>query len=191
MSKLLLAQLFDGQNRPLLLETSGIFDKTKGKSLDELITDILASIDGLKGGDVDKLKTDLATLQTTVTTFLTGEDDNNETLDRLKELVAAIEANKSSIDSLVSDKATTEALNAVITRVAALEADTHSHANQDVLDAISVNAETKNLVYNGHELNGKTGIAFGASAAEANDFTGEIKFVLEEIDLTTPDTPVE
>lgn len=183
---MLLAKLLDGQNRPLFLETSGIMDKIRSKSLDTLITDIINSIDGLKGGDVDQLKTDLAALQTTVSVFLTGEDDNNETLDRLSELVAAIKANKDSIDALVSDKATKEALDAVIADVTALQGKAHEHANLAVLEGISRDEATGNLVFNGKQLDGKTGIAFGATAAEATDFTGEIKIVIEEIDTGTP-----
>lgn len=53
---------------------------------------------------VKAVKDALDTLSNTVDSFLTGADDSNGTLDRLSELVSAINANKGSIDALVSDK---------------------------------------------------------------------------------------
>ena len=53
---------------------------------------------------VKAVKDALDALSDTVDTFLTGADDSNGTLDRLSELVAAINANKGSIDALLSDK---------------------------------------------------------------------------------------
>lgn len=188
-TKLLLAKLLDEENKKLPISTESVVDVTRKKTLAQLIDSILTSIDGLKGGDVEDIKTELAALKTTVTTFLTGEADDNEVIDRLSELVKEIQANKSSIDALVSDKATKEALDAVIADVEALQAKAHEHANQTVLDGISKSETTGNLVFNGKELNGETGIAYGATAAEAVNFNGKLKIVLEEIDWEDGTTP--
>lgn len=188
-SKLLLAKLLDAENKNLPISTEFVVDVNRKKTLAQLIDNILTSIDGLKGGEVESLKTELATLKTTVTTFLTGEPDDNEVIDRLSELVKEIQANKTSIDAIVSDKATKEALDAVIADVTELQTKAHEHANMTVLDGISVNETTKNLVFNGKELNGETGIAYGATAAEAVNFNGKLKIVLEEIDWEDGTTP--
>lgn len=177
MSALTLAKL-RVNGKPASISCAQIFDEKAQKPLNELIDGINAKIADLSGAEVEQLKTELAQLKTTFDAFMTGEDDDNGTLDRLKELVAAISANKDSIDALVSDKATKEELDALITRVAALEGK-----NWTLLDGLSVNSETKNLVFNGKELTGQTGIAIGASAETATDYTGKIQIILEEIEL--------
>lgn len=106
------------------------------------------------------LESSISGVNTTLNTFLNGAEDGGD-LDRLVELVKDINDNKDSIE--------------------ALTADNHSHDNKTVLDAISANTDG-NLVYNGHALDGTTGIAFGATAATASDFTGQSKVVLEEFD---------
>ena len=50
------------------------------------------------------IQTFVSTLYNTVNTFLTGADNDDGTLNRLSELVAAIQANAGSIDALLSDK---------------------------------------------------------------------------------------
>ena len=59
--------------------------------------------DGKDGeATISAVREDCAALQNTLTTFLRGDADGGD-LDRLKELVAAINANKDSIDALVAD----------------------------------------------------------------------------------------
>lgn len=60
----------------------------------------------------------------------------------------------------------------------------HTHDNKTVLDGITEDETTGNLVYNGVELNGETGIAYGTSVADATDFTGKLIIVVE--DYTEP-----
>lgn len=142
-----------------------------------VVDEVLAKIDGLSGADVEQLKTDLAQLKTTFQNFMTGEDDDNGALDRLKELVAAIEANKDSINALLTDKATKAELEAVIARIKTLE-----DKNWAVLDGISKSETSGNLVFNGKELTGETGIAICASADEEAVYNGKLKIVLQEIE---------
>lgn len=183
MSRLLLATLLNADGEKLPFDAAHVYDRESKKSVKELIDGILARMDGLEGQEVEELKAELEELKTTFNTFMTGEDDDNGTLDRLRELVSAIENNRTSIDALVSDKATQASLDAVIARVGALENNSHSHANQAILDDISKNAETGNLVFNGKELTGETGIAIGGSAETATDYKGKIRIVVEEISL--------
>ncbi|MBQ7609103.1 MAG: hypothetical protein IJU76_14230 [Desulfovibrionaceae bacterium] len=58
----------------------------------------------------------------------------------------------------------------------------HAHANASVLDAISTNALTGNLVFNNVELGSFTGVAVGASAAAATDYTAKMQLLVEEYD---------
>lgn len=62
------------------------------------------SADKVTMANGSNVETALTNLKATLDAFLTGEDNNNEVIDRLVELVAAINANKGSIDALVADK---------------------------------------------------------------------------------------
>ena len=183
MPRILLATLLNANGESLPFDAAHVFDRDSKKSVKELIDGIQARIEGLEGKDVEELKIGLEELKTTFSTFMTGEDDDNGALDRLRELVAAIQANRTSIDALIADKATQNALDAVIARVTALEDKSHDHDNKSILDGISENPETGNLVFNGKELTGETGIAIGTGAATSNDFTGKIRIVVEEVSL--------
>lgn len=180
--KMWLASFLTDQDVPIPIKTDDVLDIGRKKTLAQLIDSIMSSIAGLKGGDIEAIKTELASLKTMLINFLTGEDDDNGVIDRLSELVKNIEANKNSIDALVSDKATKEALDAVIADVTALQAKSHEHTNQVVLDGISKDKTTGNLTFNGHELNGNTGIAFGTTTDAATVYDGKIKVVFQEIE---------
>lgn len=179
MSKMLLAQICNpATGEKLPFSSADIYDITRKKSLDQVVDDVLAKLEGLSGAEIKQLKTDLAALKTTFNAFMSGEDDDNGALDRLKELVAAIQANKGSIDALVADKATKTELEALITRVASLEGK-----NWAVLDGISKSETSGNLVFNGKELTGETGIAICASADAEAVYNGRLKIVLQEIEV--------
>lgn len=168
--------IINGQAVPLW--SSQIVNHATGQKLDEQIAALETALADLSGTEIEQLKTQLTELKTTFQTFMTGEDDDNGALDRLKELVAAIEANKDSIDALVSDKATKAELEAVIAGVAALEAK-----NWTVLDGIGKSETIGNLTFNGKELTGETGIAIGASVEAATQYNGKIQIILEEIEV--------
>lgn len=153
MAKLSLGKiLVNGKLMPI--SSAHVYDAATGEAVSKQIADIQAKIADVAGGDVSRLKTDLAALKATFDAFMTGEDDNNGALDRLKELVAAIQANKDSIDALLTDKATKAELEAVIARVQALE-------------------DAKDF----------TGIAIGATPEAATDYTGKIQIIVEEFDI--------
>lgn len=180
MSKMLLAQICNpATGEKLPFSSADIYDITRKKSLDQVVDDVLAQLEAASSNEeVEKLKTDLAALKTTFNAFMSGEDDDNGALDSLKELVAAIQANKGSIDALVADKATKAELEALITRVAGLEGK-----NWAVLDGISKSETSGNLVFNGKELTGETGIAICASADAEAVYNGRLKIVLQEIEV--------
>lgn len=67
----------------------------------------------------------------------------------------------------------------------------HTHSNKSVLDGITEDEETGNLVYNGIELNGETGIAYGTSVETATDFTGKLIIVVEDYTEPTEDSGEE
>ena len=191
-TKKMLDQLLDEAGREILISGSVVMDRTTGKTFSEHIAEsgihkseseinemISAAVEAVKTGDLATLTSTVSALQTTVNNFLTGEPDDNGTLDRLKELVAAIEANKDNIDALVVDHATKEELTALAERVSAIEPKAHEHANKDVLDGIN-KAVNGNLTFNGKELNGETGIAIVDSVEASPSWTGKLRMVVTE-----------
>ena len=202
-----LFHLYDEAGNLANLYSEDVFDKTSGKTLAEHIAEapttesvnslIDTAIQALKTGDIATLQTSLSSLQTTVNNFLTGEPDDG-TIDRLSELVNAINANKGSIDALVADHVKkTEIVNDLTTGgtdkvlsaeqgkalkalIDTLNESSHSHTNKDVLDGISKNVSTGNLQFNGKELTGETGIAIGTSLDQAKTYTGKLRIVVED-----------
>lgn len=180
------------------IETSDNMNKAIKEAIDKLFEDSATSGDGR----VKDVADSLAALESTVSTFLEGEDDSNGTLDRLKELVKAINDNKDSIGALVDDHltkddivdglastSTEKALSAnqgsvIAGRLGALEDDTHEHDNKGVLDALEEDASGY-LKYNGVSLDGSTGIAIGATLAEATVYNGKIRLVISEHEVPT------
>lgn len=131
----------------------------------------------------------------TVDTFLTGEaDDPVGTMDKLKELVNEISANKNNIAAITSGKVDVDDIVNNLTDggtdkvLSAEQGKTlkglidaiHVFANEAILDGISKNATTGNLVYNGVELGAYTGIAVGATAEAATNYNAKIQIILED-----------
>ena len=202
-----LFHLYDEAGNLANLYAEDVFDKTSGKTLAEHIANapttesvnglINTAIQALKTGDIATLQNSLSSLQTTVNNFLTGEPDDG-TIDRLSELVNAINANKDNIDALLADHVkktdivndlTTGGTNKVLSAeqgkalkalIDTLNESNHSHTNKDVLDGISKNGSTGNLQFNGKELTGETGIAIGTSLDQANTYTGKLRIVVED-----------
>lgn len=202
-----LFHLYDEAGNLANLYAEDVFDKTSGKTLAEHIASapttesvnglIDTAIQALKTGDITTLQNSLSSLQTTVNNFLTGEPDDG-TIDRLSELVNAINANKDNIDALLTDHVkktdivndlTTGGTNKVLSAeqgkalkalIDTLNESKHSHTNKDVLDGISKNGSTGNLQFNGKELTGETGIAIGTSLDQANTYTGKLRIVVED-----------
>ena len=152
-----------------------------------------------------KLSTALTGLKSTVNAFLNGEADGG-TMDRLVELVTAINENKGNITALTSDKvAKADIVNALTSedatkvlsaaqgkalktlideldgKLAQQIAAIHSHDNKAVLDGLSKNA-SGDLVYNGKTLDGTTSVAVLASADATPVYDAKIAFVVEEIE---------
>lgn len=96
----MIEQFLDANGKPIALSGTVVKDKATGKSF----TEHVASADThLTKEAINKLiETSLKPLQTTLNTFLSGDPDDNGTLDRLKELVGAINANKDSIDAILA-----------------------------------------------------------------------------------------
>lgn len=60
--------------------------------------------------------------------------------------------------------------------------DSHTHSNASVLNGLSSNGTSGNLVFNNVELGAFTGIASGASVAAATDYTDKLQIVVEAYD---------
>lgn len=175
-----LFRLFDEAGNAGKFESSDIFDKASGQSVAEFMAAVPTTVqinglidtalDALKNGDLQTLENSVSTLSTTVNAFLSGAPDDNGALDRLRELVAAIEANKTSIDALVADHMKkTEIVN-----------DLTTGGTDKVLSA-EMGKSLKALV---DALHGATGIAIGATLETATSFTGKLRIVVE--DYTSP-----
>ena len=162
-----------------------------GKNLQLAAADVyLEQLNSTLEAWANSTDTALSNLSTTVSTFLTGEDNNNDTLDRLSELVAAINDNKDNIDDLLEgyiDK------DAIVNNLTTNDSTKVLSAAQGyALDGRVTTIETwksgfstdgsGNLVYNNHTLNGQTGIAYGTSAANATDYTGTLQIIIETFD---------
>lgn len=201
-----LFRFFDAEGNAASIQSEDVFDKTSGKTLAEFMTaapstesiqgQIDTAIEAVKTGDIATLQSSLSSLSTTVNNFLTGEPDDG-TIDRLSELVNAINENKDSIDALVADHVkkseivndlttggadkvlSAEQGKALKTLIDALDGKSHDHGNKDVLDGIT-KAGSGNLVFNGKELTGETGIAFGDSIENATTYTGKLRVVVED-----------
>ena len=203
-----LTALFDAAGKRMTFYSGDVYDKVRKMTLETFMSLapttaeaqalIDAAVQSLQNNDIKAVADNLSALETTVNTFLTGDDDNNGTIDRLKELVAAIAANKDSIDALLEDKVDvadivdsleSEATDAPLSAnqgkvlkglIDDLDADSHTHDNKSILDGISTDDNSGNLVYNGKELNGETGVAYGTSLETATTYSGKIRVVMEE-----------
>ena len=170
----------------------GTTDGTGNLSVDyDTLKKIAAALEGVKA--------DLAL-------FLTGEEDG-DTIDRLSELVKAINENKGTIEALTSDKVnkadivdgltSTDAdkplsanqgralkvlIDAISETVGTLGNSSHGHDNLEVLNGASKDTDG-NFVYNGKTLNGETGIAFKSAASDPSVYTGKLDFVLSSIEV--------
>ena len=111
--------------------------------------------------------------------FDCSEEDAASSQEEIQSWVAELGLTTGGADKVLSAEQG-KALKALID---ALDAAKHSHANKDVLDAIS-KAGSGNLVFNGKELTGETGIAFGDSIENATAYTGKLRVVVE--DYTVP-----
>ncbi|WP_300801905.1 hypothetical protein [uncultured Desulfovibrio sp.] len=181
----LIKSLLDPQtDKEMPIDSAAVLDRTSGKRLNVILADTLAL-----GGELEALKTALET-------FLSGEADGGA-VDRLKELVAAIQANKDSIDALVADHLkkgdiindltsggaekvlSAEQGKALKALVDAVQAKAHSHENADLLAGLST-AVSGNLLYNGKELDG-SGIEIVTSAEDPAPQTGlRLRIVVDD-----------
>lgn len=92
-------QFLDADGKPILLSGAAVMDKATGQTFEEHLADEAAhrSTENIQ----ELINEALTPIQTTLNTFLTGDPDDNGTIDRLKELVAAIVENKDNIDQIL------------------------------------------------------------------------------------------
>lgn len=97
--KKLINQLLDADGNAMGFSSSIVIDPKTGKTLSSMLGDgSLGKTDEEINALIDA---NVESLRTAVNTFLSGEPDDNATMDRLKELVQAITENKTAIDALV------------------------------------------------------------------------------------------
>lgn len=100
LTKKMIDQLLDENNNDVFVSADIIVDKASGKTLAEHVADPAAH---KSDDDINALiNANVESLRTAVNTFLSGEPDDNGTMDRLKELVTAINDNKGAIDDLLN-----------------------------------------------------------------------------------------
>lgn len=125
--------------------------------------------------------------KTTVDTFLTGDANGDEVIDRLSELVASIEANKDLIAQLtgltIVDDLETGGADAALSAEQGKALKQLIDKLPTVLDKLGENAEGQ-LTFDGNVVgtSNETGIAFGTSEATATDYTGRIQIITESIE---------
>lgn len=228
--------IIDG--KPCNFDGAGVIDRATGKTFSEHVADktvhltqadIDKAINILKDGTTDgsgnltadydtllKLANGLAALKTTVTTFLEGEPDDNEAIDRLSELLQEVKANKDSIAAITSDriakddivdaltstdatkvlsaaqgKALKDLIDALEESVNTAIADIHSHENLEVLAGISKN-EAGFLTFNNVALDGSTGLAVVTSADQTpTAYDAKVVYVVEAYTPPTQTTEPE
>lgn len=136
---------------------------------------------------------DLVALKIAWDTFFTGEPDDNGVTDRLKELIALVNENRDTLagitggfvkaENIVNDLTTggaAKVLSAEQGKVLKGMLDNiHVFANADVLDGVSKNQTTGNLVYNNKELNGETGVAIIANASATPVYNGKFCIIFD------------
>ena len=213
-----LASFFDADGNKLYLSAGQVYYKGRKLTLEELLAstptneEVQGMLDELKedleGEDLKNIQDALDALQKEVDDFLKGDATDNDTVDRLKELIALIQANKDSIDGILGDylKGTDVVDNLTSTdtdkplsanqgsviagRLDDLEGDTHTHDNKEtILDLIGKAENSGNLTFNGKELNGETGIAMGASLETANTYTNKLRIVVENYEEPAAEQP--
>ncbi len=92
-------QFLDADGKPILLSGAAVMDKSTGQTFEAHLAD--ESAHRTTENIQELINAALTPIQTTLTTFLTGDPDDNGTIDRLKELVAAIVENKDNIDKIL------------------------------------------------------------------------------------------
>lgn len=97
MTKKIIDQFLDEEGNPILLDGDIVVDRESGKTIAETVAAGIKSDDDINA----LIQTALTPIQTTLNNFLTGDPDDNGTLDRLRELVQAITDNKDNIDNLL------------------------------------------------------------------------------------------
>ncbi len=89
----------DENGNQLPISGAAVADKETGKTFSDHLADHAATLS--KDAINELIENGLKPLQTTLNAFLSGDPDDNGTLDRLKELVAAINENKDNIDKIL------------------------------------------------------------------------------------------
>lgn len=119
-----LDQLLDDEGNALPISSEAIIDKATNKTLSEF----MASSQAPTTEEINNLINEkIVPLQTMINDFLNGDPDDNDKIDRLQELVAAIDANKTDIENylkaagtgiaIVPDSTTTPTYNGKIRMV--------------------------------------------------------------------------
>lgn len=97
--KKIIDYVLDEEGNKLPISGEAVADKATGKTFSEHLADHETTLS--KEAINTLIEEGLKPLQATLNAFLSGDPDDNGTLDRLKELVAAINENKDSIDKLL------------------------------------------------------------------------------------------
>lgn len=201
MSLKLIKQILDGEGNEQLLSGSVIIDPKSGSTFSQHAADasihlkqsaIDTAISLLKFGadaaddaalpeeynTVEKITRGLAGLKETITSFISGEADGGD-IDKLVELVSAINANKSAIEAVV----TTAIPDIIVDDLATNDATkilsaAQGKALKDLIDALSSTVV---------ELSTRTGVAFIGAAGEDPVFDGKLVLLVAPYQPESPE----
>lgn len=142
-------------------------DRFYQKYGNDIVKFILTGLaENVKMQDGSTVEATLTAVKNSLSTFLTGADNEDNVIDRLSELVTAISENKENIDQILEGKLTSsdivndlttggtnKALSAEQGKdLKALIDGIHTFANQTVLDALGEDSDGE-LTYNGVKVN--------------------------------------
>lgn len=142
-------------------------DRFYQKYGNDIVKFILTGLaENVKMQDGSTVEATLTAVKNSLSTFLTGADNEDNVIDRLSELVTAISENKENIDQILEGKLTSsDIVNDLTTGGTnkALSAEQgkalkdlidgiHTFANQTVLDALGEDSDGE-LTYNGVKVN--------------------------------------
>lgn len=142
-------------------------DRFYQKYGNDIVKFILTGLaENVKMQDGSTVEATLTAVKNSLSTFLTGADNEDNVIDRLSELVTAISENKENIDQILEGKLTSsDIVNDLTTggtnkalsaeqgkALKALIDGIHTFANQTVLDALNEDSDGE-LTYNGVKVN--------------------------------------
>lgn len=185
----------------LITESTDVFDKATKKYLSQFIGETNSSIGNLQNAIANKapvLKAADITARDALTDVIDSQlcwvidasGDNTVTSGAALYLSTVSGqtvtwtklAEVESLDLVINWADIQNKPSSTVSQIDQAVTDSHTHSNASVLNGLSSNGTSGNLVFNNVELGAFTGIASGASVAAATDYTDKLLIVVEAYD---------